>query len=461
MRRDIDMMKKSKYTYLLNIEPGILLMYNSYKGCSSFIKFYGDDAVIAANCIKTPDEYIGTKVYEVLIDQGMIVNDYIDEDAICTQIAWKRIFYPGLTLIIMPTEDCNFRCAYCYEEHKNGTMSLKTADSIIKYVTKNISKYTELHVVWFGGEPLMSKETIDLVLHISDELIKICSCARKKYSADIITNGFNLTHATFEQLLNRKVFSYQVTIDGLSDTHDRYRFLSTGEKTHDRIISNLLEIKNNCNKRYFNVVIRTNITSEMETSLYEHYADLSKKFSDDPRFSFFFRPVGDWGGDNVKNLCEHMFDTFSFRKIYEKIADMQLNLNLKFDRFLPFYDNCTCSACYENSYIIGYDGKLYKCSCHFDEPNNQVGNLDINGNMVLDIQKNSMWVKKPKLKETCKTCFFVPACLNMSCPIYANKIRYIKNDIDDCPYEKKYIKETLCLLEKCGYFKTISLTKPE
>ena len=453
-------MKKSKYTYLLNLEPDILLMYNSYRGSSSFIKFYGDDATLAANCIKTPSEYIGTKVYEVLTMQGMIVDDCIDEDALCTQIAWKRIFNPGLTLIIMPTEDCNFRCSYCYEEHKNGTMNIDTVDSIVKYVAKNISRYTELHVVWFGGEPLMSKETIDLVLHISDELIKVCSCARKKYSADIITNGFNLTCATFEQLLQRKVFSYQVTIDGLSDTHDRYRVLSTGERTHDRIISNLFEIKNNCNKRYFKIFIRTNITSEMETSLYKHYEELSKKFSDDSRFSFFFRPVGDWGGDNVKSLCNQMYDTFSFRKIYEKLAGMQSSLNLKFDRFSPFYDNCTCSSCYENSYIIGYDGKLYKCSCHFDEPNNEVGKLDVNGNMVLDIQKISMWVKKPKLKETCKTCFFAPACLNMSCPIYANEIRYIKSNIDDCPYEKKYIKETLCLLEKCGHFKTISLSKP-
>lgn len=144
-------MKKSKYTYLLMIEPGKLLMYNSYRGCSSFIKFYGDDAVIAANCIKTPDEYINTNVYEILVNEGMLVNDRIDEDEICTQIAWKRIFYPGLNLIIMPTEDCNFRCSYCYEEHKNGTMSINTAESIVKYVTKNISKYTELHVVWFGG----------------------------------------------------------------------------------------------------------------------------------------------------------------------------------------------------------------------------------------------------------------------------------------------------------------------
>ncbi len=106
----------------------------------------------------------------------------------------------------MPTEDCNFRCSYCYEDHRNGVMNIDTAASIVKYVAKNISKYTEVHVVWFGGEPLMSKNTMEIIIYISDELIKICSCARKRYSADMITNGYNLTYSVFEQLLNRKIF---------------------------------------------------------------------------------------------------------------------------------------------------------------------------------------------------------------------------------------------------------------
>ena len=36
-------------------------------------------------------------------------------------------------------------------------------------------------------------------------------------------------------------------------------------------------------------------------------------------------------------------------------------------------------------------------------------------------------------------------------------IRHVDNNLDDCPYEKKYIKETFNLLEKNGYFKSVNL----
>lgn len=422
--------------------------------------FHDEDAVIAEECILSPDKYDGTEIYQVLKKYGMIVPNETDEDVVCTHIAWKRIYNPSLILVIMPTEDCNFRCSYCYEEHKKGMMNIITAQSIIKFVAKSISSYTEVHVIWFGGEPLMSQQTIDNILFISEELIKICSCARKKYSADIITNGFNLTCSVFEMLLRCKIFSYQVTIDGLANIHDHYRFLANHEHTYDKIISNLLDIKENCKKKYFNIVIRTNITLEMENSLIEHYECLSKMFSDDSRFSFFFRPVGDWGGDDVKQLCDFMYDSLSFKKIYEKILNVQTELHLDFRRFILFYNNSFCSACYENSYIIGYDGKLYKCSCHFEEPDNKVGMLDSNGDMVLDREKIFKWVKKPEMKMACNRCFFAPVCMNMSCPIYSNNIKHTVKGVDDCPYEKKYIKETLQLLQKSGCFKAISLSKP-
>lgn len=451
-------MVRSKYTFYSHYEPDVLLVYNSLRGASSFLKFCGDDAVTAEDCINFPENHCGEEIFNVLLDHGIIVPKENVESSICNILSWKRIFSSGLTLIIMPTEDCNFRCAYCYEDHKNGIMSRSTAEAIKKYVAKNISSYTNLHVVWFGGEPLMSQKTIDIIKDISDSLIKICSCARRSYSSDIITNGYNLTYPIFKSLLDCKILSYQVTIDGTADTHDAQRFLATGEKTRDKIISNLLDIKNNCNKKYFSIIIRTNISLSMESSLIDHYSELSKLFSDDSRFSFFFRPVGNWGGERVLEMCDNIYDSISFRKIYNQITEFQSKYNLDFSRFASFYNDSSCSACYENSFILGFNGEVYKCSCHFDEPDNRIGSLSKEGVMMIDASKLSKWVKAPVLKESCHKCFFAPACLNMSCPIYSNEIIRSKDDFDDCPYEKKYIKETFLLLERSGCFRTIRLT---
>lgn len=60
-----------------------------------------------------------------------------------------------LQLIILPTEGCNFRCTYCYENHENKKMLPETKESIINFVEKNISKYTALRIEWFGGRTVM------------------------------------------------------------------------------------------------------------------------------------------------------------------------------------------------------------------------------------------------------------------------------------------------------------------
>ena len=81
----------------------------------------------------------------------------------------------SLRLIIMPTEQCNFRCQYCYESFKFGKMSLEMQDAIINFVRKNIYKYTEVHLDWYGGEPLLA---FDVIQYISENVLKICKCAK-------------------------------------------------------------------------------------------------------------------------------------------------------------------------------------------------------------------------------------------------------------------------------------------
>ena len=61
-----------------------------------------------------------------------------------------------LRIIILAHGDCNFRCKYCYEKFSNCTItSQKTG--IIDFVNQKLSEknFEDLHVSWFGGEPLL------------------------------------------------------------------------------------------------------------------------------------------------------------------------------------------------------------------------------------------------------------------------------------------------------------------
>lgn len=102
-----------------------------------------------------------------------------------------------LHLIILPTEQCNFRCKYCYEDFKIGNMSKEKQDAIILFLRKNIKNYTAISLDWFGGEPLLAMDAIE---YISKHALEICRIAKKPLISSMTTNGYFLDCATFEKL---------------------------------------------------------------------------------------------------------------------------------------------------------------------------------------------------------------------------------------------------------------------
>lgn len=60
-------------------------------------------------------------------------------------------------LILNPTQDCNFRCWYCYEKHPKGRMQPETMERVKRLVDNIFDKGEIKHfsLGWFGGEPLL------------------------------------------------------------------------------------------------------------------------------------------------------------------------------------------------------------------------------------------------------------------------------------------------------------------
>jgi uncharacterized protein len=60
-----------------------------------------------------------------------------------------------LHLIILPTERCNFRCVYCYEDFSIGTMKPPVIAGIKRLLARRIPNLRQLRIAWFGWEPLV------------------------------------------------------------------------------------------------------------------------------------------------------------------------------------------------------------------------------------------------------------------------------------------------------------------
>ena len=59
-----------------------------------------------------------------------------------------------LHLILLPTEACNFRCTYCYEDFRLGRMSEDVVRGVEALLSRRAEGLARLEISWFGGEPL-------------------------------------------------------------------------------------------------------------------------------------------------------------------------------------------------------------------------------------------------------------------------------------------------------------------
>ena len=295
---------------------------------------------------------------------------------------------------------------------------------------------------------------VDIIESLSNQFITICKQHKLPYVADITSNGYLLNLDTFMKLYQCHVFHYTLTIDGVRDTHDNQKPLANGDKTFDVVVNNLMEIKEKIKHNYFNIVIRTNFSTEIYSHLKEYIDFFYDRFSDDKRFSFFARPVGNWGGESVKDFSDkllnenHFVQVFKDMIAYEKTLDYRKHMSF----IQPGGSICTYSNI--NTYLFDSEGNIRKCSCDLDNEKAIIGKISSDGSLDIDFNQEAKWVEFFEPKGLCKDCFFAPACLNNAC--LAKKVLGRGNkDVCDV-YEKNYIGYMLQLIDKTDEIEVLS-----
>lgn len=413
-------MKTSKFNYKLKNKGGDLLIMNMLTNKTLKIN---------RQYIQTVDEIFKNGsasdskdlwIEKILKDKGIIIDNSFDEMKIL-QLRENKMIYGNdtLSIEIIPTYNCNFRCQYCFECLDNYKMEEFTEKKIIRFLERNIPKCKEFRLSWFGGEPLLCKDT---VLKITKAAHKLCKENGIPMYGEISTNGYLLDVETFQQLIKHRILEFQVCIDGTKEIHNTSRPHYENNNSYEMIMANLQNIKENVKSGIFKMNIRANVTPEIENVIEDYLNELSSKFADDNRFYVIFQCVRDWGGERVSQ--EQIVD--SEKEIYKRYYEMshRKGLNgLTTSRFEPINGNCR--ACRKNGFIIDPQGNLAKCSlASFSkqyEAINRIGYIKESGNIVVDEEKEAQWIVNKPLREECKKCVLLPLCMGGSqCPYSAN-----------------------------------------
>lgn len=413
MQNILEDKKISKFCYSSEIQ-GNLLLFNSYNG--KLISLKGIEKEQASSIIGGMADS-DTNNFEIIIQKltayGFLVSKELDEELLERKKYFDKVYDSGLGLIIMPTEQCNFRCKYCYEKFEVAEMAQSTANNLILFLRRNIRKYTSLNIAWFGGEPLLAMKKVEL---ISNAVIALCKDRKIVYDSSITTNGFLLSLDVFRKLQKLHITRYQITIDGIADIHDNMRVLCNGEGSFQRIIDNLMEIKENIRTPYVKFNIRVNVTQDSVDRIGEILLYMHEHFGDDRRFSFQFHAVGDWNNYNKKEQADEDIKMLnSTNLLYYKLVNSNIILN--YEGYYHWLFDTMCYASKRNHFVVGADGKIYKCTVAFSHPQNQVGVLIDKGVIKWNEMLLARWISPRNIGEVtkCHNCFLCGSCHAKGC----------------------------------------------
>ncbi len=453
-------LRPSRFNLTTVCPDGSLVLANTYSGACAVIA--PKDREEALSLLQPGNESLPeNEAVAALAGQGFFVPKGTDELKRVRHLqAHTTSSSTHQHLIIFPTEQCNFRCVYCYETFEQGAMSPETSAAVKRFIRRRLKTLASLQIDWFGGEPLVA---FDVIAEIMPEVKRLADEKECLFGSHITTNAYLLTPEVATQLLGWGVNSYQITIDGPKPEHDRRRKLHVlsqvspcgteqaaggpsatpdhscsggGTGTFDRIMGNVTTLLER--RQLFNVCLRTNYDLDSLPAIAPFVEQLARLVGDDPRVRVDFCPI--WADPESVTVSLPLGN--QRQKTLTSLLKMAHALGLRTN--VPDYlrpGGMVCYAAKANSLVIRSDGRLNKCTVALDTDYNHVGRLLPDGDIELDIDRFAKWTNSGlEMDVTCQNCAVSPTCQGNACPL-----ERFENGRRPCPTVKTFQEEMVPL----------------
>ncbi len=383
-------MQLSDYIKIYPYE-GYLLLFSTKKVSKILIKKETYQA-IENNALSSSDKAALSKL-------GMIVDDPSEEkQTMLNFLDNLNQKAHRLKLTVIPNLDCNFACTYCYEGDMKGKlfMSERNAEYLLDFIKDKFTSGKKVFNMNFhGGEPLLS---IDLVKSIAQAAKAFAESRGAAFNCSMITNGSLLKRKTAEELAQLGLKTVQITLDGPPEIHNKNRPFKSGQGSFDTIISNIKETWD---------IVKIGINGNFEKHNYKKFTlllDYLENTGLTPdkiniiRFGSVLKPQK---GDTVKSPYEGSFDE---PWISEAIAMLREEILKKGYNTLKIKPG-SCVINYNDSYVVNYDGVIYKCPAFVGKKDFAIGDVQTGVTDYTSIYKLNNWKNKD-----CVECVYLPLC---------------------------------------------------
>jgi uncharacterized protein len=415
-------------TYPFKEKPDYLLLYSTKKASITLLK---------EETFQSIEKGVSSPTDEaMLLKLGIVVSDKEEEKrTILSMLNELNAKNSGLNITVVLNLNCNFDCIYCYEGNMKGKfyMTDETADLLIDFIKgKFILDKKSLNIDFYGGEPLLST---DLIKSISTKMKSFTQSRGALYTFTLVTNGSLFKRQSAEELSLLGLQGVKITIDGPAELHNICRPFKSGAGSFDTIIEN---IKETCD------IVKIGIGGNFQRENYERFPlllDYLKREGLSPdRLSIvkfdpvMKRPEGDTALTDYVEGCMSINEPWLI-KAGALLREEVLKRGYNTPKLMPM----PCQVEITDSYVVNFDGVIYKCPAFIGKKGFEIGNLR-NGVMnYSDSHKLGIWKNKD-----CVECEYLPLCFG-GCRYMA----YIRDgNIDNTDCKKPYLDATLETLIK-------------
>ncbi|KKY00429.1 radical SAM protein [Paraclostridium benzoelyticum] len=408
-------MKKSKYNKIIKLENEKTIAFNSLT--CALAEVDEEFLNVLENIENIDTDNISGKMKELVDNMSVgnfIIQNETDELKLIKYRNYRGKFSNnGLGLVIAPTLACNFACPYCYETPKPGMISKEVQDSLIELIEQNAKRKKNIHITWYGGEPLLAK---DIIADFAKKAIEITEREGVHYSSYIVTNGYLINDEIIQIFKDSRIGGAQITIDGPPSIHNQRRILkNSNEETFDKIVEN---IKKLIDGGITNVGIRINIDKTNVAHIEELLDILEENDLKDARISLGHVSAYT---DACSGIASNCLNTEEYSQEDIKYQKILFERGYKSSGEYPYYPSIKANYCCADSigaYVIDPEGYMYKCWNDVGNVKRTVGNIttintDIDEKMHALNTEYIMW--SPFENERCIECELLPICMG-GCP---------------------------------------------
>lgn len=303
-----------------------------------------------------------------------------------------------VTYTVFPTTDCNARCFYCFELGRSRIpMTREVALKTVQYMKEHCGG-NPVRIRWFGGEPLMNSEAIDIICNgLRSEGIEVRS--------GMVSNGYLFNDAIIEKAVTRwNLKRVQITLDGTEQIYNKIKaFVYKEGNPYQTVLNNIEKLLN----ASISVVIRMNMDLHNAEDLLVLAKELSRRFAGKQGLEVYAHHLFKDGVPMAQMHTEEEWISRdeAMRKIEETLIESGLASKQGISKKLKTNH---CMADSGSAVTILPDGSIGLCEHHSE--GEFIGHIDRES---FDQETVASWKEKVAEIPECADCFYFPECIKL------------------------------------------------